>query len=107
MKVILLNIISLWIIDYFSTSISFKSAGTMIVTALVLGLLELIIKPILSFLSIPITILTLGLFSFVINGFILYLAFSFVDGAYIKSFPTAMLLSIVMTILFMLLEKLF
>ena len=79
----------------------------MIVTALVLGLLELVIKPILRFLSIPITVLTLGLFSLVINGFVFYLAFSFVDGAYIKSFPTAIFLSIVMTILFTILEKLF
>ncbi len=107
MKLILLNIICMWVMDYFSASISFKSPGTMIVTAIILSLLELIIKPILTFLSLPINILSLGLFTFVINGFVFYLAFRLVDGAYVKSFPTAILLSLVMTILYMLLDKLF
>ena len=65
--------------------ISFDRPVALLVTAAVLTILEKFVEPILRFFAFPITVLTLGLFSLVISAFVLYLAFKFVEGAYIDS----------------------
>ncbi|MCO8299861.1 phage holin family protein [Limosilactobacillus fermentum] len=76
------------------------SVWTALVAAIVLAILNALIKPILVFLSLPITILTLGLFSIVINGLMLQLtAASFVGpGIHFSSFWAAMLIALIMSI---------
>ncbi|MBE6125205.1 MAG: phage holin family protein [Erysipelotrichaceae bacterium] len=96
---VIVTFLSLVIIDYFSKSVKFSGYGSVAVLAAVITLLNGTIRPILQFLSIPITIVTLGLFYFVVNGFVLYLSFKLTDGARIKSFPTAIWMSIVLSIL--------
>ncbi len=71
---------------------------TALVLALVLGLLNAFIKPILSLISLPLTILTLGLFTLVINGLIILLASKIVPGFTIDGFWWAVLFSIVLTL---------
>lgn len=66
-------------------------------SALILALLNMIIKPFLEILSLPITILTFGLFSFVINAAMLELTTVFVDGFYISSFLTALLTALILS----------
>lgn len=95
----IVTFLSLVIIDYFSKSVRFKGYDSIAVLALVITLLDKTVRPILQFLSIPITILTLGLFYFVVNGFVLYLAFKLTDGARIKGFVTAIWMSVVLSIL--------
>ncbi len=76
------------------------SVGVAIVASLVLGILNTLIKPVLMLLSLPINILTLGLFSIVINGLMLQLT-SYVVGADVfnfSSFGMAMFVAIVMSI---------
>ena len=90
---------SLIVIDYFSKSVKFKGYGSVATLALVIAVMDMSVRPILQILSIPITILTLGLFYFVVNGFVLWLAFTITKGASIKSFPTAIWMSIVLSIL--------
>ena len=75
------------------------SVWTALVAAIVLAILNALIKPILVFLSLPITILTLGLISIVINGLMLQLTASFVGpGLHFSSFWAAMLIALIMSI---------
>ena len=67
-----------------------------LVVAVVLGFLNTIIKPILIILTLPIEILTLGLFTFVINAGLVLLASRIVDGFYVKSFWWALAFSLVL-----------
>lgn len=87
----------------FMDSFTVNSWGTAILASLVLGLLNLFVKPILMVLSLPITFLTLGLFYFVINGAMISFTSFFVSGFQVASFGTAIwvaiLLSLINTIL--------
>lgn len=80
-----------------------------IMVAVVLALLNLIIKPILVLFTLPITIVTLGLFLFVINAIIILLADAFVSGFDVTGFWIALLFSILLSIfqsiVFSLIEK--
>ncbi len=66
---------------------------TAILVAFVLGFLNAVIKPILKIISLPITIITLGLFSLVINVAIVYFAAGIIDGFSISGFITPLLFS--------------
>jgi putative membrane protein len=68
------------------------------VLAIVLGLLNIFIKPLIFILTLPINILTLGLFSLVINAFLIILAAKIVPGFAVGGFWNAMLFSIVLSI---------
>jgi putative membrane protein len=71
---------------------------TLLVIAVVWGILTIIIKPILIILTLPINIMTLGLFTFVINAVLLLITSSIVPGFKIEGFGTALLAAIVLTI---------
>jgi putative membrane protein len=74
------------------------SLTTAIVVAIVLGILNTFLKPVLQILALPITILTLGLFYFVVNVFIIYLATYLVDGFSISNFISALLFGLVVSV---------
>jgi putative membrane protein len=63
----------------------------LLIAGLVLGLINLIVKPIVSFFSFPLIVLTLGLFYLVINGLVLYLAAYFLDGLQVDGCVPAIL----------------
>lgn len=69
-----------------------------LVAALVLGFLNVLIRPILIILTLPITILTLGLFTFVINALLFWFVASFIEGFVVKDFWSAFIGSLVVTI---------
>lgn len=73
--------------------------GTAVIVAVVLGLLNLFIKPILVILTLPVTVITLGLFLLVINAIIILLCTYIVGGFAVDSFWTALLFSIILSIL--------
>lgn len=75
-----------------------ESPLTLIIAALLLGLLNSILRPILIILTLPFTVLTLGLFILVINGFILYLVHLIDPSFYILNFWVAMLASLLISI---------
>ncbi len=95
---LIVNGISLFLISQLFSGIEIRLDSLLLLTV-VFYLLNAIIRPILKILSFPITILTLGLFSFVINGLMLWFAFKMVDGAYIKGFWTCVWASIVISVL--------
>ncbi|WAC11545.1 phage holin family protein [Dyadobacter pollutisoli] len=74
------------------------STGTAIIVAIVLGILNTFLKPVLQILALPITILTLGLFYFVVNVFIIYLASSLIDGFSVNGFIPALLFGLVVSV---------
>jgi len=86
------------LIAHFMTSVSVANFKTAIIVAVVLGLLNIFIKPILVILTLPATILTLGLFLFVINAVIILLCSRLVDGFRINSFWTALVFSIILSV---------
>jgi putative membrane protein len=70
-----------------------------LITAIVLAIANTIIKPLLQFLAFPITLLTLGLFSFVINALIVILVAYVVPGFSVDSFLTALLFSLILSVI--------
>lgn len=85
--------------------IHFQSFWTAIVLALVLAVLNFILKPILIILTLPITILTFGLFLFVINAIIVLVAGKFVNGFSVDGFGWALLFSLLLSLLTSILYK--
>lgn len=76
---LLITAISAFLLSKVLTGVHFDSFGSTIIFAIVLGILNVFVKPILSILSLPITIITLGLFSFVINALMILLTDYFMD----------------------------
>lgn len=99
---ILISITSLILADYFFEGVRFENYWVVIITALMLSILNTFVKPLLLFFTIPVTIMTLGLFLLIINAFILMLADELVDGFNLDSFWTALGLSIWMGLMSML-----
>src|SRR5438105_14154980 len=92
----LINTVALFLLVQFVPGFHADSWVTLAVAALVLGLLNAIVKPILFFLTLPLTIITLGLFLIVLNGIILELTAWLVPGFRIDSFVWACVGAIVL-----------
>ncbi len=93
---ILINALALLAITQFVQGFHVESLYYAIVAALVIGLLNAVVRPVLVVLTLPITVLTLGLFIFVINALIMLLAASFLQGFAIDGFWTAMFAAIIL-----------
>jgi len=91
---------------YLLSGVSVSSFKVALIVALVLAALNILIKPILLILSLPVTVLTLGLFTFVIDALMVIIASRLVPGFSVNSFLTAIVFSVVMTILSYILYKL-
>ncbi|RYD53194.1 MAG: phage holin family protein [Sphingobacteriales bacterium] len=87
------------------SGIHIDTYGTAIVFAIVLGLLNLIVKPILQILAFPITLLILGLFWFVVTALVTGLAAAFVTGVRIDGFGWALLFSLLLPLISSALSK--
>lgn len=75
------------------------SFSTAMIAALVIGLLNLFIRPVLVLLTLPVTVLTLGLFLFVINALMFWWAASFLDGFHVTGFGAALVGSLIYSVL--------
>ena len=82
----LINAIALMAVAYLLPGITVSSFIVALVAALVLGLVNAVIRPVLILLTLPATLLTLGLFIFVINGLLFWLVGSFVTGFTVNGF---------------------
>jgi putative membrane protein len=90
--------LALYVTAYLMPGITVSGWQAVLVAAVVLGLLNAIVRPVLILLTLPISIVTLGLFIFVINATLFYLAAQFVDGFSVSSFGSALLGSIIVSI---------
>jgi putative membrane protein len=95
----LINAAALLALPYLMSSIEVDSFAAALVAALVLGLINTFIRPLLVLLTLPATLLTLGLFIFIINGLLFWLVGSFVQGFHVAGFWSAVLGAIVYSII--------
>ncbi|MBX6317094.1 phage holin family protein [Pigmentiphaga sp.] len=82
----LLNAVALLVVAYLLPGITVASFGSALIAALVLGLLNSLVKPVLVILTLPITIVTLGLFLLVLNALLFWFAGSILKGFQVSGF---------------------
>jgi putative membrane protein len=95
---LLISTIAVILSAYLLPGVAVDSFITALLAAIVLSLLNVVVKPVLVILTIPITILTLGLFLLVINAIIIMFASSILSGFTVDSFWYALLFSIVLSL---------
>lgn len=89
----------LLLLPYVLPAVQVSGFGTALLVALVLGLLNAIVRPILVLLTLPITVLTLGLFLFIINGLMFWLVARMLDGFTVTSFWWAVLAALIYSLI--------
>ena len=85
----LINTAALLALPYLMHSVQVDSLATALIAALVLGLVNALVRPIFVLLTLPVTVLTMGLFIFVINGLMFWAVASLVDGFHVAGFWSA------------------
>jgi len=98
MKIIvrwLLLAAALLLVAHLYPGVTVRSFGSAMIAAFVLGLLNTLLRPILVLLTLPVTLLTLGLFLFVINALMFYFAASLLDGFHVNGFAAALIGSLI------------
>jgi putative membrane protein len=96
---LLLNALAVFILAYLLSGVTVDGYTGAIIVAVVLSLLNLLVKPFFVLLTLPVTVLTLGLFLLVINAAMIMLADKLVDGFTVSGFWTAVLFSVLLSIL--------
>ena len=102
----ILNAVALLAVAYLLPGIVVASFGSALIAALVLGLVNMLVKPVLVLLTLPITIVTLGLFLIVINALLFWFVGSVLKGFQVNGFWWAVGGAILYSIIFGLLTKL-
>lgn len=95
---ILVTAVLVLVIAYFMPGVTVDSFMTSVIVAVVLGLLNIFIKPLLVLFTLPVTIFTFGLFLLVINAIIIMLCTEIVTGFEVRTFWTALLFSILLSV---------
>lgn len=95
----LLNAVALLAVAYLLPAIHVASLGAAMLAALLLGLVNAVLRPLLLLLTLPVTLLTLGLFIFVINGLMFWLAGSLIEGFSVSGFWPAVLGSLLYSVI--------
>jgi putative membrane protein len=96
---VLITALALLLVAKFIPGIMVNGLYPAIIAAIILGLLNLVVRPILVLLTLPITILTLGLFMFVINAALFLFVASFVEGFAVSGFLTALVGSLIVSVI--------
>lgn len=100
----LINAAALWATAELLPGVSVEGASELLVAALVIGLINAVVRPVVAFLTLPITVLTLGLFYLVLNGALFYLAAALTPGFELAGLGTAIVGAIVMSLVAMILH---
>jgi putative membrane protein len=102
----ILNAVALLIVAYLLPGITVAGFGSALIAAVVLGLLNMLVKPVLIFLTLPITIVTLGLFLIVLNALLFWFVGSIIKGFQVNGFWWALIGAILYSIISGLLSRL-
>ena len=102
----LVNTLALVAVAYLMPSVSVASIESALLAALVLGLVNAVVRPVLVLLTLPVTILTLGLFIFVLNGLLFWMVASWLEGFDVGGFWSGVLGAILFSIVSWLLSAL-
>jgi|SRR3990172_5015787 putative membrane protein len=95
----IINAVALLALPYVFDSIRIDGFYTALIAALILGLINAVIRPVLVLLTLPLTLITLGLFIFVINGLLFWFVASFVKGFHVAGFWPAVFGAIVYSLI--------
>ncbi|MFZ6750637.1 phage holin family protein [Undibacterium sp. Ren11W] len=85
----LINALALLALPYLIHSVKIDSFGTALLVAVVLGFVNTILRPILLLLTLPVTLLSMGLFIFIINGLMFWMVANMVNGFHVAGFWSA------------------
>ena len=96
---LLVTTVLLLVVARIVPGIEVRDTGSAVVAALLLGLANAFVRPVIVILTLPITILTLGLFLWVVNALMLMLTAGFVDGFRVKGLGSALIGSLVLGVL--------
>ncbi|MCS6927503.1 MAG: phage holin family protein [Candidatus Binatia bacterium] len=94
----LINAVGLWIASALIPGLSFTGSGTLLLAAFLLGIVNAVVRPLVIFLTLPITVLTLGVFLFVINALMLMLVAALLDGFLLSGFWAALFGSFIVSL---------
>ena len=101
----LLSAAALLFVAYIYTGVEVRSFTSALAAAFVIGLLNTIVRPILVVLTLPVTVVTLGLFLFVINALMFWAAASVLDGFHVRGFVGALVGSLIYSVIGMVIES--
>lgn len=102
-----LNSVALFAVMKLISGIQIDRFQHLLMATLVIGLLNVFLRPIIILLTLPVTLLTLGLFTFVINGLIFFLAAEIVPGFHVNGFGAAFIAALLFSLLSSLLNMIF
>lgn len=103
---LLVNALAIFLVGQFLPGIHVPDYATALWVALVLGIVNTVIRPILLIVTFPINFVTLGLFTFVVNGFMFWIATKFVHNFTIDGFWPAILGALIVSLITMVLDRL-
>ncbi len=95
----LINAVALMALPYLMHSVSVTNVGTALIAALVLGLVNTLIRPLLVLLTLPVTVLSMGLFILVINAVLFWLVSTMIEGFEVAGFWSAFLAAILYSVI--------
>lgn len=101
----LLSAASLLFVAYIYSGVEVKSFTSALVAAFVIGLFNVVLRPVLVVLTLPVTIVTVGLFLFVINALMFWAAASVLEGFHVQGFTAALIGSLIYSVLGLLIES--
>ncbi len=101
----LLSAAALLFVAYIYSGVEVKTFTAALIAALVIGLLNTIVRPILVVLTLPVTIVTLGLFLFVINALMFWAASGLLEGFHVRDFVAALVGSVIYSLLGIVIES--
>jgi len=96
---IVINIIGFYLASLIFQQITYDNLSALLLAGLVLGIVNILVRPILSFLTLPINFVTFGLFSFVLSALMVMLTGYLIDGLYIPGFLYALAVSVFISVL--------
>lgn len=101
----LLSAAALLFVAYIYSGVEVKSFPSALIAAFVIGLFNVVLRPVLVVLTLPVTIVTVGLFLFVINALMFWAAASVLDGFHVAGFGAALLGSLIYSVLGVVIES--
>ncbi len=101
----LLSAAALLAVAHLYSGVEVRSFGAALIAAFVIGLLNTVVRPVLVVLTLPVTLLTLGLFLFIINALMFWAAAGVLDGFHVRDFSAALLGSLIYSVMGIVIES--
>jgi len=101
----LLSAMALLFVAYVYEGVEVRSFGAALIAAFVIGLFNTVLRPVLVVLTLPVTVLTLGLFLFIINALMFWAAAGVLDGFHVRNFVAALVGSLIYSVIGLVIES--